>query len=103
MARPPPHQPRQPPSTPPKEPYQQKATIPKPQSNTAADISMIFGVLGICGILPIIGGIIALISRFIGLFNNYKRGLAIAGFILGFVGSGLWIPLVILYFIPWLF
>ncbi|HUU89342.1 MAG TPA: DUF4190 domain-containing protein [Candidatus Glassbacteria bacterium] len=70
------------------------------QGNAAATISLIFGILGCTGFLPLIGSIVALISGFIGLFKPYKKGTAIFGFVLGIIGTIAWMPLLYFVIIP---
>lgn len=62
------------------------------RSNTAARISITLAILGfVLGIIPLIGWlgipiwILAILFGFVGVFNQYKRGLAIAGIVIGFI------------------
>ena len=62
------------------------------KSNTAARISITLAILGfVLGIIPLIGWlgipiwILAILFGVVGVFNQYKRGLAIAGIVIGLV------------------
>ena len=73
------------------------------QSNAAATISLIFGILGCTGFLPLLGSFVALISGFIGLFKPYKKETAVIGFVLGIIGIVAWMPLLYFVIIPLLY
>lgn len=79
------------------QPQPQTIVVQQPQyvvkeTNTMADASLVFAILGFT-CLPFIGGIIAMILGFIALMNPYKRRQATTALVLGFMSVCV-IPLV---------
>ena len=76
----------QPPGIPPPVPYGGYAPIVPTVGNGLAVTSLVFGIIGFC--IPILGGIVAIITGILGLSRTKDprvggRGLAIAGLVLG--------------------
>ncbi|NVM44777.1 MAG: DUF4190 domain-containing protein [Candidatus Lokiarchaeota archaeon] len=68
-------------------------------NNTNGIIALIFGILGLCSIVPIVGSILGIVFGAIGRRKDDDRRLAIAGFVLGIVGLAIWIAFYLFLFI----
>ena len=85
----------------PKETYSQQ----KPQyqvrqrsNNTNGIVALIFGLLGLFGVIPVIGSIIGIVLGAVGKNKDDDPRMAKAGLIIGIIGIVIWIALYI-----WLF
>jgi len=67
--------------------YVQTTARPQPMKNQAADLSLVFALIGFF-VIPGIGGLLAIIFGIIGLSNPYNRSKAIIGLVLGLCQTG---------------
>ncbi len=81
------HQPTHQFGTPTQTTYVQTSTQASIQKNQAADLSLVFAIIGLF-VIPGIGGLLAIIFGIIGLSNPYNRNKAVIGLILGILQSG---------------
>jgi len=71
----------------------------RPRSNnTNGIVALIFGLLGLFGIIPIVGSIIAIVLGAVGKKNDDDPTMAKAGLVLGIIGIVLWIAIYIFLF-----
>ncbi|NVM16515.1 MAG: zinc ribbon domain-containing protein [Candidatus Lokiarchaeota archaeon] len=77
--------------------YQPYAYHPR-GSNTNGVVALIFGLLGLFGVLAIVGSIVGIVLGAVGRKKDDDPRMAIAGLILGIIGIVIWIA-----FFIWLF
>ncbi len=88
----------------PKEPYSQQKPQYQPydyrprSNNTNGIIALIFGLLGLFGVIPVVGSIVGIVLGAVGKNKDDDPRMAKAGLIIGVIGIVLWIALYI-----WLF
>lgn len=87
-----------------KQTYHQKKPSPQPldyrlrNNNTNGIIALIFGILGLCTVVPIVGSILGIVFGAIGRKKDDDGRLAIAGFVLGIIGLVVWIAIYVFLF-----
>ena len=85
-----------------KPPYQVRQYQPynsrQRSNNTNGIVALIFGLLGLFGVIPVIGSIIGIVLGAVGKNKDDDPRMAKAGLIIGIIGIVIWIALYI-----WLF
>jgi O-antigen ligase len=77
--------------------YQPSAYHPR-SNNTNGIVALIFGLLGLFGVIPIVGSIVGIVLGAVGRKKEDDPRMAIAGLILGIIGIVIWIA-----FYIWIF
>lgn len=67
-------------------------------NNTNGIVALIFGLLGLFGVIPIVGSIVGIVLGAVGKNNDDDPSMAKAGLVLGIIGLVVWIAIFI-----WLF
>lgn len=67
--------------------YVQTSARPAIQKNQAADLALVFAIIGLF-ILPGLGGLLAIIFGFVGITKPFNRNKAIIGLVLGLCEVG---------------
>jgi O-antigen ligase len=89
---------------PPVQIYTQQKPIYQPynyrprSNNTNGTVALIFGLLGLFGIIPIVGSIVGIALGAIGKNNDDDPRMAKAGLVLGIIGIVVWIAFYIYLF-----
>ena len=81
----------------PKTQYQPYGYRPR-NNNTNGIVALIFGLLGLFGVIPIVGSIVGIVLGAVGKNNDEDPRMAKAGLVLGIIGIVVWIV-----FFIWIF
>ena len=81
------------------QPHQYQAYNYRPRNNnTNGTVALIFGLLGLFGIIPIVGSIVGIALGAVGKNNDDDPRMAKAGLVLGIIGIVVWIAFYIYLF-----
>jgi O-antigen ligase len=80
------------------EPQHQPYNFGPRSNNTNGIVALIFGLLGLFGVIPIVGSIVGIALGAIGKTKDDDPKMAKAGLVLGIIGIVIWI-----FFYIWLF